>query len=101
MMSDIKLVLFIISLSLYLVELLLFFVIKRLFKKKQTSEDQLLTQLSAIIAHVSFDHMAIFSLLYFLMLLLARIIPILFSLIITYQLISITFDFVLIKKMRR
>jgi|APSaa5957512576_1039674.scaffolds.fasta_scaffold139149_2 hypothetical protein len=96
-MNDIKIVLFLISLSLYSMELLLFVYIQKTIKKGKIKKNILEPLISAY-KQIDIKHIVIYSAFYFSILLITKVIPFIFSIIITYQLISVAFNIFLIKQ---
>ncbi len=91
---EIKTGLLIISLCCFFIELFLFFFIKNTLHKLQTERNLnvFFEQIARFMSEINTNHLAIYALIYLLLLLLCYYLPIFFSLIITYQLISISFD---------
>jgi hypothetical protein len=98
---EIKSGLLVISLSLYFIELMVFLVIKLQLKKHEENLDLIQEQFNRIIQHINFNHLAIYSLIYFVFLFVGYYLTWIFSLIITYQLLSISLDLFFLKSFKK
>lgn len=89
--------LFIVSLGLFLTEMILFASIRR--RLRQTKQaDVLFEELKHTISRVNTRHLLTYSIIYFLLILLSYYVPFLFGIIIAFQLISIFVDVSLLKR---
>lgn len=98
---EIKSGLLIISLSLYFSEILIFLIIKRELKLTSKSLDVIQEQLSRIIEHIGFNQLAVYSLIYFSILFVGYYLTWIFTFVITYQLISISFDLFFLRSLKK
>ncbi len=90
-------VLLMISLAIFFIELVLFQFLKN---KINNSEqwDIFLEQAANILNEITFSHILIYTSVYSFVLLLCKWVPFLYSILITFQLISLTFDVYMLKK---
>ena len=92
--------LFLISLTLFLVELIVFFRLKKKIGSGQF-DDNRIGQLAHLVKMVTTEHLLIYSLTYFIGLFICRFIPFLFSILITLQLISLSVHIYLYLNLRK
>jgi hypothetical protein len=88
------------ALILFCVEFFLFYWIRRLVKDKDVFYDLTIDQLAQVLRKLKDYQVALFGLVYFSLILLASVVPFLLYFILSYQIISIAFDFFVLQKIK-
>ncbi len=100
-MIDTPQILLLISLGLYCLELGLFFIIKHLFDAKPGPFDLFIEQMGHMMKETPKEYLAAYTVLYLFMLLFAKVWLWLYTLLITLQLMSVSFNVYVLKEVSR
>ena len=93
--------LFLMSLTVYLIELGLVIFIKREYAQKESIEDTMIEQLAMMIEQAGPGFLAIYSALYLMLLFLGKVFPFVMTLLITLQLLSVSVDVYILRKLKK